>query len=438
MRAATPDVPLTTNLMGTFSALDYHAWAREMDIVSWDCYPAKDAPFSQVAFSHALMRGLKEGQPWLLMEQTPSQQNWQAQCALKRPGILRLWSFQAIAHGSESVMYFQWRRTRGGIEKFHGAVIEHVGTPNTRVFREVAELGAELKQLGTQTLGGRVQARVALLFSWEVWWAVSYASGPSQNLKYLEQCQAMFSALHEQGIVCDIVSPQADLEGYKVVLAPVFYMVQEGIAFKLEEFVRAGGSLVATFFSGIADECDSVHLGGYPGPLRALLGLWVEEVDALRPDERNFAVFEDSFGEVSGSAPCGLLCERVHLEGARALAVYGQDFYEGEPVVTCHQFGRGQAYYLASALEEAPLKGVLREVCARAEVLPVLPEVAPGLEVMPRVGSNGSELLYLLNHNAAPLEVALPQGGFFDLLTGRSHQGRLELPRLGVAILRAK
>ncbi|HEX8464398.1 MAG TPA: beta-galactosidase, partial [Abditibacterium sp.] len=217
LRQATPDVPITTNMMGAFKPLDYCAWAREVDVVSWDCYPRKGASFSEIAFNHALMRGLREGQPWLLMEQTPSQQNWQAQNSLKRPGIMRLWSYQAMAHGAEAVMYFQWRRTRGGIEKFHGAVVEHVGTSQPRVFQEVAQLGLELENLGNQTLGGRVPAKVALLFDWENWWAVEYTSGPTRDLKYVEQCQHYFTALHEQGILCDIVSPDADLSKYEVV-----------------------------------------------------------------------------------------------------------------------------------------------------------------------------------------------------------------------------
>lgn len=436
LHEVTPGVPVTTNLMGSFKPLDYHRWAREMDIVSWDCYPGKDAPYAGIAFQHALMRGLKEGMPWMLMEQTPSQQNWQAQNALKRPGILRLWSFQAVAHGADSVMYFQWRRSRGATEKYHGAVVEHVGTSNTRVFREVSELGQELERLGTRTLGGRVPARAAVLFDWENWWAVEYSSGPSVDLKYVSQCSAYFTALHTLGIPTDIVSPDADLSPYSLVIAPVLYMVKPGIAEKLEAWTQAGGTFVTTFFSGIADETDLVYLGGYPGPLRKLLGIWAEEIDALKPDQTNLVVFQDAFGDLDGSYLCRLLCDRIHAESAQVLATYGEDFYAGEPAVTVNQFGQGKAYYLATALDQDALTLFLKKLCADADIASPLPGAPPpGVEVMPRVSPSGETQLYLLNHNPQPVTVELPAGTHTDLLTGREHQGQAELERYGVLIL---
>ena len=153
IRAITPDVPITTNLMGTYQPLDYQMWAKYMDFVSWDNYPANDTPVSSVALRHDLMRGLKQGMPFALMEQTPSVQNWQPFNMLKRPGVMRLWSYQAVAHGADTVMFFQMKRSVGACEKYHGAVIDHAGHENTRVFRETAELGAELDRLGNQTLG---------------------------------------------------------------------------------------------------------------------------------------------------------------------------------------------------------------------------------------------------------------------------------------------
>ena len=194
VRAVTRDIPVTTNLMGAFFPLDYRAWAKEMDVVSWDNYPRPNAPPASVAFAHALMRGLREGQPFLLMEQSPSQQNWQPYNWLKKPGLLRLQSFQAVAQGADSVMYFQWRRGKGGIEKLHGAVVEHHGREDARVFREVSEIGADLSRLGTRTLGGRVAARAAVLWDWENWWGLRFSSGPSVDLDYVKECRAATSS----------------------------------------------------------------------------------------------------------------------------------------------------------------------------------------------------------------------------------------------------
>jgi len=436
LRERTPNIPITTNLMGAFKPLDYHSWAKEMDVVSWDSYPGKNQPYSGIAFNHALMRGLKEGQPFLLMEQTPSQQNWQAQNALKRPGIMRLWSYQAMAHGADSIMYFQWRRSRGGTEKYHGAVVEHAGVSNARVFQEVAALGKELKALGTQTLGGRVAAKVALLFDWDNWHAIEYSSGPTVNLKYLEQCVAWYTAFHQQNITIDVVSPEADLSGYEIVVAPVLYMVKPGVAERLTAWVNAGGTFVTTFFSGLVDENDLVFEGGYPGPLRKLLGIWAEEIDALAPAQTNEVVFNGAAVGLDGTYTCGLLCDRIHAEGATVLATYGSDFYAGEPAVTVNAYGAGKAYYVATAIDDDGRVAISQALCAEKGITAPLADAPEGVEVMPRVGPDGATLLYVLNHNAQRVRVALPEGATFtDLIGGASVSNTLELPVYGAAIL---
>lgn len=437
LRAFNPDVPITTNLMGSFKPLDYHRWAKHLDVVAWDSYPRRHAKPADIAFQHSLMRGLKEGQPWLLLEQTPSQQNWQQHNSLKRPGVMRLWSLQAMAHGSDAVMYFQWRRSRGGPEKFHGAVVEHEGSNRPRVFREVAALGAELKQLGRRTLGARVEAKAAVLFDWENWWAVEYSSGPTVELKYQPQVFSYFAALHTLGITADVVSPEADLSRYNLVVAPVLYMVKPGVAERLKDYTRRGGTFLTTFFSGIVDENDRVHLGGYPGPLRDLVGVWAEEIDALAPDERNRVVFDQPFHGLTGSHPCGLLCDRIHSEGAEVLATYGDDFYAGEPAITRHRFGQGQAFYLATALDPEPLRAFMSAVAREANLAPVLPRAVEGVEATVRLTPAGERQLYLLNHNKTPAEVDLPPGTHHDLLTRQTITGRVTLPPYGVAILTA-
>jgi beta-galactosidase len=433
LREVTPNIPVTTNLMGAFKPLDYHRWGREMDVVSWDSYPAKNATPAENAFSHSLMRGLREGQPFLLMEQTPSQQNWQSHNALKRPGVMRLWSYQAMAHGADSVMYFQWRRSRGAQEKLHGAVVEHVGTAEPRVFREVAALGRELAALGDLPIGARVETKAAVLFDWENWWAVEYSSGPSVDLKYRAMCLAYYQALHDQGIVADVVSPDADLSGYELIVVPVLYMVKQGVAERLEAFVQSGGTLVTTFFSGIVDENDLVHLGGYPGPLRRLLGVWVEELDALTSSERNAVLFSGPLGTLE----CGHICERMHAETAEVLATYEQDFYAGEPAITRNAFGSGEAYYLATQLVPHALSRFLGDVCARRGIKPVLSEVVPGVEATVRVREDGKRLLFVMNHNREAVTVDLPQWVQQDALSGDKLDGRQELAGYGVLIATA-
>jgi beta-galactosidase len=439
IRAYSRDVPITTNLMGACKPTDYQKWAVEMDIISWDSYPQWGASAAEIAFSHSLMRGLKGGQPWMLMEQTPSQQNWQAYNSLKRPGIARLWSYQAMAHGADAIMYFQWRRGRGGIEKLHGAIVEHAGRTDTRVFGEIAALGAELEALGTATLGGWVQSEVAVLFDWENWWAVDYCSGPGIDMQYVPQVQRFYRALHEAGHVADVAAFDADLSHYKLVVAPVLYMVKPGVAERLRAFVEGGGTLVVSYFSGIADETDLVFTEGYPGPLRDILGVWVEEIDALPPAERNQIQFAGGIQD-GMIAECSLFFERIHPEGeTQVVATYTQDFYAGEPAVTVRRLGAGRAYYVATVVAEEGLRKMLGAVAAEAGAAGPLPGAVPeNVEVTLRVSPDGQRLIYVLNHNSAAVTVPLGSGSYYDHLSGQSAHAELTLGAYGVAILAEK
>lgn len=429
----TPDIPVTTNMMGLYPELDYFKWAEYLDVISWDNYPALDTPVSYTAMTHDLMRGLKSGQPFMLMEQTPSQQNWQAYNSLKRPGVMRLWSYQAVAHGADTVMFFQLRRSIGACEKYHGAVIEHVGHEHTRVFRECAELGKELHVLSDKLLDARAHAKVAILFDWENRWAVGLSSGPSVALDYVKEVHKYYDALFEMNIEVDMAGVNEDLSKYDIVIAPVMYMVKEDFAEKIEDYVAAGGTFVTTFFSGIVNENDLVTLGGYPGELRPLLGIWAEEIDALFPDQSNQIVMKQTWGELQGEYECGLLCDLIHSEGAEVLAEYGSDFYQGMPVLTANKYGKGKAYYVASSPEAAFLKGFLANLCAEKGIEPLLNAPA-GVETTRRV-NDGVSYLFLLNHNASDVEVDLGDKKAMDLLTTESVSGRIVVPGRGVRIL---
>jgi beta-galactosidase len=418
----TPDVPVTTNLMGAFKKLDYHKWAKHMDVVSWDNYPRFDTPHSYTGMMHDLMRGLKDGQPFMLMEQTPSQQNWQPYNSLKRPGVMRLWSYQAVARGADTILFFQLRRSIGACEKYHGAVIEHVGHEHTRVFRECAQLGAELGGLGDSLLDSRVQAKAAILFDWENWWAVEMSSGPTIALKYVDEAHKFYDALYRQGIAADVVSVEADLSGYDLVIAPVMYMVKRGLADKLEQFVQNGGTLVSTFFSGIVDENDRVKTGGYPGELRKLLGIWSEEIDALLPSQRNRLIPSDGTTGFKADYECGMLCDLIHSEGAEVKAVYGEDFYRGMPALTVNKFGEGEAWYLATSPEPAFLRDWLLQLCSARGIEPLVPSVPEGVETTLR-SKDGQGYLFVLNHNAEAVTVELGHRSGIDLLTGQAVAG---------------
>lgn len=432
----TPNVPITTNLMGFYPELDYFKWAKHMDIVSWDNYPSLTTPVSHTAMTHDLMRGLKSGDPFMLMEQTPSQQNWQPYNSLKRPGVMRLWSYQAVARGADTVMFFQLRRSIGACEKYHGAVIEHVGHEHTRVFRESAELGSELMKLGDTLLDARTDAKIAIVFDWENRWATELSSGPTIALNYEKEVHKYYDALFRMHVETDMVSVEEDFSKYEIVIAPVMYMVKPGFAKKVEEFTANGGTFVTTFFSGIVNENDIVTTGGYPGELRKVMGIWAEEIDALLPEQKNQIVMKEGWGQLKGQYECGLLCDLIHSEGAEVLAEYGSDFYKGMPVLTVNRFGKGRAYYVASSPEDAFLRGFLENLCKEKGIQPLL-DAPAGVEVARRV-KDGKEFLFVLNHNAEDAGVEIGSEGMKDLLTGKEMKDSITVPGRGVIILESK
>ncbi|WP_199614275.1 beta-galactosidase [Paenibacillus alkalitolerans] len=436
IKEVIPDAIVTTNFQGngTYKPLDYFKWAKHMDIAALDMYPPNDASASYTALRYDLMRGMKDGAPFMLMESTPGVLNWKSVNPLKRPGAMRLQSYQAVARGAETVMFFQLRRSSGAYEKFHGAVIDHAGHENTRVFRECAELGNELRNLEGALPGSRMNSRVAILFDWENWWAVEFNGGPTTRLKYLDQVQKYYDAFYENHIQTDIVSVDSDLNQYEIIIAPLLYMVKPGVAGKLENFVENGGTLIVTFFSGVANENDQVVLGGYPGELRKLLGIWVEEIDALFPNQKNVAVIKRETENLGKSYECGLVCEIVHPEGAEVIAEFGSDFYVGSPSLTRHRFGKGEAWYTGSDPEPVFLQTWVAHLCECKGISPLL-HVPPGVEVTQRI-KEGTRYTFLLNHTGYAQKVDIGEQPRHDLLNDTFVSGVLEIPPAGVMILR--
>jgi len=422
--------PVTTNFMGMYRPIDYHRWAAHLDFASWDNYPPDDTSQARMALTHDLMRGLKGGQPFWLMEQTPSYTASRDVNPLQRPGVMRLWSWQAVAHGADAVLFFQLRASLGACEKYHGAVIGHAGRSDTRVFREVASLGAELDLLGGATLGARTPARVALLFDWDSWWALELSDGPSRLVRYQDVVLAYYRALWDAGADVDVVPVTADLAGYDVVFAPVLYMIKGDLARRLEQVASRGGSVVTTFLSGRVDEHNNAFAMDVPGPLGPLMGVRVDEWDARGPDVVN-PVRLNAF-EVDAR----LVFELVIPQGAEVLGTYQADFYAGTPAVTRNEFGRGLGWYVATGLDDDGVMLVVRRVLSRHDLLGLYADI-DDLETAVRVTPDGTRLLFLLNHGAEPLDMPARTGGV-DLLTGkRIDEGQpLVLDPCGVIVLR--
>lgn len=406
LRRITPSVGVTVNMMGTYPVLNYWTWAPHVDVISWDAYPRwHNAEYpdadegSKFAFYHDINRSLKGGKPWLLMESTPSQVNWQPVNRLKAPGMHRLASLQAVAHGSDSVMYFQWRKGRGASEKFHGAVVDHVGHEHTRTFQEVAQVGRDLKALAP-VAGSRVPARAAVIYDWENRWVIDDFQGfnkPDRN--YEKAVLGFHRALWRQSVACDVPNQDQDLTGYRLVAAPWLHMLKPGTADRLKAFVEQGGTLVLTFLSGWVNETDLVVQGGFPGPLRPLAGVWAEELDGLWPGQTNRLLpgqandlgLTDEYTVTS-------FCEIIHPEGAEVLATYGDDWYAGRPVLTRNKVGRGEVYYLAAQADQRLTDELMKALVRRAGIQPALAGLPPGVNAQLR--SDGvTETLFVMNFN---------------------------------------
>jgi beta-galactosidase len=435
LREITPNVPITTNFLYEFKTLDYFAWADLIDFISVSSFPDPKVTThpGEAALSHDIMRGLKD-QPFVLLEQAPSQVNWRLANVNKKPGVMRLWSHQGMAHGSDSFLFFQWRASVHGSEKFHSAIVPHIGE-NSRIFREMTEFGNELPYL-KEILGSDVQADVAIVLDYNNWWAVEFTPGPTALLKYLENLQAYHYPLHEQNITTDIIPYDRDMSKYKVVIAPVLYMIKPGFKESVENFVSQGGTFITTFFSGVVDEMDKVFSGGYPGPLSEVLGLKIEEFEAMKPYVNNSIVTNDKLANVSGKFESRLWCDILQLGTAKSLAEYGSDFFKGTPALTVNNFGKGKAYYIATLPNNDFLRQFLKQICAEQGVEPVL-EAPERVEAVIR-SNDSNEYLFIMNHNYEPVEITLPNGQYLDLLTQSSMEDTIELDSVKSVILKKK
>ncbi len=386
------DLPVTTNFMASrFKPVDYLAWGSEVDLVSNDHYLIGEdpAPEMELALSADLTRGFARGRPWLLMESSTSAVNWQPRNLAKTPGELRRHALSHLARGADGIMFFQWRASRAGAEKYHSAMVPHAGT-GSKVWREVRALGGALQGLA-EVKGSRVVASVAVLWDYEAWWAVELDSHPSADVRYLDAVRRIYDALWRAGITVDFVHPRDDLTGYDLLLAPSLYLLTDACAKAITEHVRGGGSLLVQYFSGIVDEHDHVRLGGYPGALCEVLGVRVEEFFPLAAGQQV---------SLSGGGTATIWTELVSLEGADAVQTCVDGPVAGSPALTRHSYGQGTAWYLATTPDAATLDEVIAGIAVEAGVTPAAPP-QPGVEVVRR-----GDRLFVINHSKIEVTVA--------------------------------
>lgn len=432
VKAVNPELLCTANLMERFWDYDYFSLGEAMDVISWDAYPAWGgtddvATAAEFACNHDLMRSFKH-QPFLLMESTPSLVNWHPHNRTKRPGMHELGSMQAVAHGSQSVLYFQWRQGRGGAEMFHGAVVDHYGEPDTRTFRDVTKVGEDLEKLQPIYDTERT-AKACILYDTENRWAIDFAqAGNNGAMKYFDTVVMHYRALWEQGYAVDFCDMRecTDLSDYDLVSAPMLFMTRNGIEKKLRAFVERGGVLLTTYWSGVVDAYDLAYLGAAPHDLTDVLGLRATELDALYPEQSNGLRTKDG-----AAYKITELCGLVELRGAEVEGTYTSDWYAGQPCLTRHTYGKGEAWYLAAKADQNALNALYRRLAERAGLPRAMDTELPyGVVAVERGG-----VVFLQNYSGEERTVALDKA-YHELLTDRNVSGEVTLPVCGVMVLK--
>lgn len=422
LREITPNIPATTNLMASSAtkSMDYFEWAKELDVIANDHYLVAADPERQVelAFSADLTRGIASGDPWILMEHSTSAVNWQPRNQPKMPGEMLRNSLAHVARGADAVMFFQWRQSFAGSEKFHSAMVPHGGR-DTRVWREVVELGSALKRL-SPVRGSRVESRAAIVFDYEAWWASEIDSKPSQDVKYLDVLRAFHRSLFLRGISVDIVHPSASLEGYDLVLVCTLYLVTDQAAANIAAAAHGGATVLVSYFSGITDEKDHIRLGGYPGAFRELLGIRVEEFHPL---------LAGSTLKLSDGSVSTVWSEHLHLARAEAIQTFTEYPLEGVPSLTRHAVGSGAAWYLATFPDRDGIESIVDRLLAESGVAPVA-LADSGVELTRRRAADGASFLFAINHSRSSASV---QAAGRDLLSGDRFGGTVAAG--GVAVI---
>lgn len=424
LRELTPNVPITTNFMADtddlipFQSLNYEKFSKHVDILSWDCYPAwhndwentKDLA-TKVGFINDLYRSLKQ-QPFLIMECTPSGVNWHNVNKAKRPGMHTLASMQLLAHGSDSVLYFQWRKSRGSSEKFHGAVVDHDNSEENRVFKEVSQVGEILDKI-KEIKGSMKQSKVAIIYDWENDWALKDAQGfGKESRRYPQTLQSHYKYFWDKNISVDVVTPQQDLSKYSLVVAPMMYMMTEETMDRFRDYVKNGGVLVGSYLSGLVNETDLTYLGGWPKTLQEIYGIDVKEIDTLYPKDKNSIKFGNESFEVVD------YCTIIEAKEAEVLAKYEEDFYKNTPAITKNNLEKGKAYFIGARTNQEFLSKFYDKIVKDLDINEVEDFISEcGISI--QIRENKDEKYYfVMNFTEEEKNIEI-KGSYLNLISGK-------------------
>lgn len=405
----TPDLPLTTNFMvsATGSVLDYDDWGREVDFVSNDHYfiPG-EAHLDELAFSASLVDGIARKDPWFLMEHSTSAVNWRPVNYRKEPGQLVRDSLAHVAMGADAVCYFQWRQSKAGAEKFHSAMVPHTGEDST-VFRDVCELGADLNTLADNGLLGTklAKSKVAVVFDYESEWATEHTATPTQKVHHVDEPLQWFRALADHGVTADVVPVSSNWDEYEVVVLPSVYILSEETTRRVRDYVANGGRLIVTYYTGLSDEKDHVWLGGYPGSIRDVVGVRVEEFMPMGDD---FPGVPSRLGLSNGAVARDIADVIGSVDrSATVLETFRDDPWtdmDGAPAIVANTFGEGRSVYVGARLGRDGIAKSLPEILESLGMTETGENDSRVLRVE-REGSDGSRFVFSFNRTHEAVQI---------------------------------
>jgi beta-galactosidase len=435
----TPDVPVTSNLRAPARRFDHWDMAEVLDFVAVDSNPTIKTKSAENACDLDMLRSLKkenirtpdQEEGFWVIEQKAAQVNWQDVNSLIRPGVVRLFTYQMISRGANGILYFFWRQPRFGSEKFYGGVLTHDGRNQGRVYKEISQIGEEVKLLAPILRGTKVAAEACILYSHDNEWALDQPMQPNSCFHQRAHLQLIYNALHDRNIPVDFARPTEDLSKYKLVLAPSLHLLAGGESDRLKLYVQNGGTLVGTFNTGLIDEYGIAPDTGYPHDLTDLFGMEVMEFDPLPPGEENHLNFKGAF-PTSHLHPAKTWCDLIEPKECQVLATYAKDFYAGRPAMTMNTFGLGTAIYIGTMSHQPfyyDLIVWLRQMC---NLFPLL-KVPDTVEVSLRQKDN-TKIYFVLNHQNSHVRIQFYKP-VHDFLTGTALQGNYDLAPHGVLVL---
>ncbi len=437
LRPLTPAIPITTNFMGLLPYINYAEFAPSVDVIADDQYPAYDIDDPELvdsavkfSFKDDMYRCFKPDRPWMLMESCPDAPQWKTIMRPKPAEVHQLEMFQALGHGAEGTCYFQWRKGLGSREKLHGAVVDHSGREDSRVFRSVVSLSEKYEKL-TPILGSTITAEVGLVYDWEARWGLENSEGAAgRNWDYESVAYANYRPFWEQGIAVDIFASEGDFSPYKLLVLPQLWMLKPGVSARLRAFVEGGGVLVSTGYLGICNESNLCFPGGWPGDgLMDLFGVWNEEYDTL-PDKRPVPLAVEAGHPLAKQAAMLTgkeVCASLHANGAEVVARYVDGRFQGAPAITVRRHGRGEAWYVGSRLDLDSLRVMARDFTRRLELTKPFPaEIPLGVAVQQRIGDT-QRFVFLENFTPHPQVVDLGGVTASDMISGATYTGLLNL-----------